>query len=280
MSTLRNSPYDSPIPRGTTPPEATDPGERLKQLRIELTQQQSRRDHIARQLDELQTDITDLEQTVGEVATTLSDYANEIKNMHTELHGLHYFYDQKTKMVAAAIGDKKDPIDDAIQSFDQETERLKDHLEGLARARDEARAESVRADAIQADKQTAYDGYKNYKQDTHAKLQDLETLRTASTQADEATDIATMYFLILEFKHVLHGTHIVSQHQLALDLKEKLSQLEAAKEDARQKKAVWNELSTNYDAQNATLVERLKGRRAALLAIVQKLYPVESVPAK
>jgi DNA repair exonuclease SbcCD ATPase subunit len=279
MSTPRN-PYDPPAHKGPTPPEATDPNERLKQLKIELVQQQSRRDHIARQLDELQTDITDLEQTVGEVTTTLSDYAKEIKNMHTELHGLHYFYDQKTKMVAAAIGDKKDPIDDAIQLFDQETERMTDQLEGVARARDEAQSESAKADAIQADKQAAYDGYKNYKQDTNAKLQDLEALRTTITQADDATDIATMYFLILEFKSVLQITHIVSQHQLAQDLKEKLSQLEAAKEAAREKKSAWNELSTNYDAQNATLVERLKGRRANLLAVVQALYPVESVPAK
>jgi hypothetical protein len=278
--TQHNSPYDSPASKTPMPPDVTDPNERLKQLQIELGEQQSRRDHIVKELDELQADITDLQNTVNEVQTTLTDYGNGIKGMQTELHGLQYFYDQKAKMVSAAIGEKKDPIDDAIQSFDRDTEKMEDHLEELGRRRDAAQTEFYKADAIQAERQSDYDAVKNYKQGTDAKLNDLKALRTAITQADDATDVATMYFLILEFKEVLEHTRLVSQHQLALDLKEKLSLLEATKEEARTKKSAWNELQTKYDAHKATLETRESGRRANLLAAIQAKYPVESTPAK
>ena len=278
--TQHNSPYDSPASKASTPPDITDPNERLKQLQIELSQQQSRRDHIAKELDELQADITDLQNTVNEVQTTLTDYGNGIKGMQTELHSLQYFYEQKTKMVAAAIGEKKDPIDDAIQTFDRDTDRMEDHLEELGRRRDAAHTEFLKADAIQVDREAEYDAVKNYKQDTDAKLNDLKALRTAITQADDATDVATMYFLILEFKEVLEHTRLVSQHQLAHDLKEKLSLLEAAKEEARTKKSAWNELQTNYDAHKKTLDQRESGRRTNLLAAIQAMYPVESTAAK
>jgi chromosome segregation ATPase len=278
--TQDNRPYELPASKSPTPPDLTDPNERLKQLQIDLGQQQSRRDHIAKELDELQADITDLQNTVNEVHTTLTDYGNGLKGMQTDLHSLQYFYEQKAKMVAAAIGDKKDPIDDAIQSFDRETEKMEDHLSELGRRRDAAQDEFAKADAIQADRQADYDAAKNYKQDTEARLTDLKALRTSITTADDATDVATMYFLTLEFKEVLKDTRLVSQHQLAHDLKEKLSLLEAAKEEARNKKSAWNELQTTYDAHNATLQTRVAGRRANLLAAIQAMYPVESTPAK
>jgi chaperonin cofactor prefoldin len=275
----RPNPHDPP-PGRTAGTEFIDPSERLKQLQIELAQQEAKLGHIGKQRDELKADIDDLAKTVDEVKTTLSEYGSEVKDLETKLHGLQYFYDQKHKMVMAAIGDKKDPIDDRIREFDHETERMGERLEELQEMRDAARDESERADTFQREKQADYDAVKEYKTGTENRLTEMDALRTAITQADEKNDVASMYFLVLEFSWVLEHTRILSQHHLAHDLKEELGELEAAKEDARSKKAAWDNLKTEYDAHKATLDARVASRRQHLLDAVQAMCPVQSPPAK
>jgi len=102
----------------------------------------------------------------------------------------------------------------------------------------------------------------------------MDSLRTAITKADDATDVASMYFEVLEFHNVLSKTEIVSQHELALDLKQKLGELEAAKEHARMKSAAMNNLQTEYTTQQTKLQNKISGRRQGLLASIQALYPV------
>lgn len=271
----RPNPPDPP-PGRTGTAEFIDPAERLKQLQIELAQQEAKLGHIGKQRDELKADIDDLAKTVDEVKTTLSDYGGEVKDLETRLHGLQYFYDQKHKMVMAAIGEKRDLIDDRIRQFDHETDRIGERLEQLRDMRDTAQQDSERADAFQQEKQADYDAVKEYKTATENRLAEMETLKASITQADEKNDIGSMYFLILEFRWVLEHTRILSQNHLAHDLKEELSELEAAKEDARTKKAAWDNLKAEYDAHKATLDARVAARRQHLLDLIHVICPVES----
>ena len=265
----RQNPYDQH--RGSEPP---DPNERLTQLKIELQQHQDRLDDLGKQKDELQADITDLEQTVTDVKTTLTTYGGQVKTLETTLHSLQYFYDQKHKMIIAAIGDKKGPIDELIREFDYETSRMQERLAELADRLSTAQQESQRATTNQNAKQADYDAVKAYTQKTQAKLTDLDSLRTSITQDDTATDVASMYFHVLEFQDVLSNTSIVSQHQLALELRQTLGELEQAKEHARVKSAEANRLQTEYNAHQATLTARETGRRQTLLGLIQAMYPV------
>jgi chromosome segregation ATPase len=251
----------------------------LKQLNIELAQQQSRQTHIGQQVTDLQTDINDLTKTVADVKNILTDYAGQLKDLETRLHGLRFFYDQKHKMIMAAIGDKKPPIDNLIEEFDEELARMQGAIDELTEKVQRAQEESTHAAAIQAEKQAAYDAAKAYTTNTVNQLNDLDTLRTGITKADDATDIASMYFLVVEFHHVLHHTEIISQHQLSVDLRHKLGELEAAKENARTKTADYNSLQTELTAQQATLATKKAGRRQQLLAAVQALYPAPAPSA-
>ena len=259
-------------PVGSEPP---DPMERLKQLNIELTQEQARQTHIGQQVTNLQADITDLTKTVAEVKATLTDYAGQIKDLESRLHSQQYFYDQKSKMIMAAIGDKKGPIDELITEFDHEIGAMQTRLAELNDRVISAQQESQRAAAEQNEKQAEYDHAKAYTSDVLAKLSDLDTLRASITTADDATDVASMYFLVLEFQNTLDSTEIISQHRLALDLRHKLGELEEAKERARVKSAALNGLQTEATALQATLDGKRAGRRATLLAEVQALFPVQ-----
>jgi chromosome segregation ATPase len=267
-------PYEPPDGGATT--ETVDPSERLRQLQAELEHQELRLTHVGKQRDELKVDIADLSKNVDDVKATLTSYGAEVQQLEATLHGLQYFYDQKTKMVMAAIGEKKEPIDLTIREYDHETGQLRERLQELATMLRAAQGESEKADAIQAQKQRDYDHVKAYKTKTEDQLKQLDALRGDITTADDATDVASMYFLVLEFKHVLEHTRIVSQHHLAQQLKEELSELEAAKEAARARKAAADDLTAEYTSHQQALASRVADRRQKLLDVIHTLYPVQA----
>jgi hypothetical protein len=261
---------------GTEPP---DPNERLKQLQIELDQNNARLDHLTKQRDALKTDITDLSTSVTAVKATVSAYGAALQDIEGRLHALHYFHEQKNKMIMAAIGDKRVPIDDLISDFDHELERMEQKLIELGERQEEAQEESEEADNVQAARQAAYDSVNQYQQHTTDQITDMEGLRTQIMLADDNTDVASMYFLVLEVGGELHHTHIISQHQLASNLRQKLSELESAKENARAKSAAFSSLQAEYNAHQATLEAKRAGRRAKLLAEIQAKFPAPAPPA-
>jgi chromosome segregation ATPase len=272
------SPYDT-ANRGGGNIEPPDPNERLKQLQIELDQHNARIDHLSKQRDALNTDLTDLSTAVTAAKTTLTHYGSALQDLESRLHALQYFYDQKSKMILAAIGDKKGPIDELIRDFDHEIERMQARLRELGEMQDAAQKESQEATAVQTARQADYDAINQYQQNTTAKLTDMEGLRTQITQADENNDVASMYLEVLELHGRLRETQVVSQHQLAVDLRQRLGELEAAKEHARAKTAAYNAVQADYSAHLATLQAKQAGRRAKLLAEVQAMFPAPAPSA-
>jgi len=261
------------------PPEAPDPNDRLAQLNIELKEHESRIDHLTKQKDDLQADITDLTKTVGDVKTALADYGSKIKDLETHLHSMRMFYEQKHKMVMAAIGEKKDPIDDMIRDFGYETDAMQRRVEELALRLEEATREAAKATQHQVVKQAEYDAVKGYTDRITSQLTDMDNLRTSINQADTSTDVATMYFDVLEFHDVLEKTHLMSQHELALELRNKLGELELAKEHARMRNAEASKLDTEEQKEQATLGNRVAGRRQSLLTEIQTKFPVPAQPS-
>jgi chromosome segregation ATPase len=254
--------------------EPSDPSERLRQLKTELAQQETTLSLIGKQRDELKTDIDDLQKNVDDVKKALADYGAGFKQIESSLQGLQYFFDQKSKMVLAAIGEKREAIHDRIHEYDAETGRMREQLRETAEALAAARNASEEADANQAQRQSEYDKANGYLAAVQDKLKQLDALRGDITKADDATDVASMYFLTLEFKHILEHTQIATQHQLAAKLKEELSELEAAKEHARARKAAWNSLQDDYANQKSALDARVANRRQKLLDTIHALYPV------
>lgn len=271
--TPRSEHEDQPH-RSTESIEPPDPDERLKELQHELNQHNSRIAHLTSQRDALNADITDLQATVAEVKATVTNYGSVHKDLEARLHALRYFYEQKAKMVHAAIGDKKGPIDELIREFDSETDKMQERLTELGEAQSAAQAESQEAAKVEAERQQDYDEKKQYQQQVTAKLIDMEALRTEITQSDDNTDVASMYFLLLECRHELEGTHAMSQHQLSVELRERLAELEAAKERARAKAHALSTVQEEYTAHKTALDTRRSGRRAKLLAEVQAKFPV------
>ena len=264
---------DETLPRESPGVEPTDPNERLKQLQDELTQNKSRIEHLNQQAGALQTDITDLSANVAEIQRTNSNYAGALLDLESRLQSLQYFFEQKHKMVLAAIGEWKDPINEMIREYDHEIEKMEKRAEDLGAKQDAAQKESAEAAKAQARSQKEFDKLNQSQQTVTAKLTDMENLRSQITVFDDKSDVASMYFLIYEFQHTLSNTEIISQHKLGLELRHGLARLEAVKENSRALTAAYNALASEYAAHEATLQTKQKTRRDQLLAAVQAKFP-------
>jgi peptidoglycan hydrolase CwlO-like protein len=254
--------------------EPPDPNERLKQLQNELTEQNNRIAHLSKQAGALQTDIADLTATVQQVDTAVTTYGAGLADLHHRLHALHYFSDQKSKMIHAAIGDRKGPIDELIRDFDLEIARMKERLAELLESKNTAQRESDKAAELQKSREAEYEFVIGTQKRLTKHLAAMESLRADITKADDQTDVATMYFLMLEFHHTLAETKVISQHELYLELRQRLGELESAKEHARAKGAALSSAQAEYTNHHTALEAKQQGRRDKLLAHVQKMFPV------
>jgi DNA repair exonuclease SbcCD ATPase subunit len=255
------------------PPNLDD---RLARLQTELEEHNDRIDHLSKQRDVLQDDITDLTTTVKQVTTTVTNYGAGLKDLHHRFQTLDYFYHQKSKMILAAIGDKKALIGDLIRLYDEELEGMRAHLQRLDEKQKTAEQESNGAESVQKALQEEYDKINSYQQYITDNLTEMDGLRTDITKADELTDVATMYFLILEFHNKLRETTIHTQHQLSLELRQKLGELETAKENARARSAALSSAQAEYTAHKKKLDTKITERRSTLLKAVDEIYPVPS----
>ena len=275
MSQTHRPGLHDPVYRGSgSSAEPPDPQERLKQLQSELAQHNLRIGHLNAQAAALQADITGLQTTVQQVQATVTTYGAGLQDLQSRLQALLYFYDQKSMMVLAAIGDRKGPIDDLIRDFDHEVDRMRDRVRELGEMQAAAQEESAEAASAETARQNEYNKVTGYQADVTGKLTDMEGLRAQITQADDNTDVASMYLLLLEFHHRLRETEVISQHQLSLELRHTLGELEAAKEKARAMATASSNVQADYTNHQNALESKQQNRRATLLTAVQTMYPV------
>jgi septal ring factor EnvC (AmiA/AmiB activator) len=75
-------------------------------------------------------------------------------------------------------------------------------------------------------------------------------------------------------RRLIDHTHIRSQAELCERLNEALSALEDAKERARERKAQWDALKTEQDAEAKKLSDLKTGRRDEILREIRAAWPV------
>jgi chromosome segregation ATPase len=250
------------------------PQQRLKQLTGELKRKKSEIEALTRQQGDLETDITELESTVTEVDTTLTAYGKNVKQLEKDRADLEYFLEQKTRMVAAAVQDKKEAIDRKIREYDHRIHEQDNKVRQLAEQEGEANEEFDEATRDQQAKQDAYDQAKNTEKKETDQIAALKDLKDKVTGADDQTDVASMYFLTLEMRRLIDHTHIRSQSELSERLNEALSALEDAKERARGRKAHRDALKTEQEAEAKKLADLKSGRRDEILREIRAAWPV------
>src|ERR1700736_6005556 len=115
-----------------------DPSRKLQQLTGELKRKQAEIDTLNKQTTDLQTDINDLKATVAEVTQIISGYGENVTKLRKDREDLEYFLEQKTKMVGAAVHDKKEAIDRIIRDYDAGLHEHANKVSRLAERAEEA----------------------------------------------------------------------------------------------------------------------------------------------
>src|SRR5258708_19527864 len=110
-----------------------DPADKLNQLKAMLSQEQSKIEKLNKQANDLQLDIQGLDAMVNEVKAALGTYGQAVHGLEKQRKELEYFSEQKNKMVAAAIGEKKEPIDRLIYQLHHLLPYLEDQVPTLGK---------------------------------------------------------------------------------------------------------------------------------------------------
>ncbi len=250
-----------------------DPNSKLNRLQQELSGKKAEIEHLSKQTTNLQDDITGLQSSITAGTGLLGKYGQALKDLQTSRGDIEYFYEQKSKMVNAAIGDKKDPVDHMVRKYDADTERTEAHAAQLKDRVDEANEALQEAGKKATHREEAWTKVMTYQQRLQQKLDGLKTLRTLITSADEANDAPSMYFLVLELKALLDHTNIESQQVLATRVNRSIDELEEAREHKRHRQLEVDHLQKELDKANQDVETRKAGRRTAILQEIAAQWP-------
>jgi chromosome segregation ATPase len=251
----------------------TDPNSKLNRLKQELDGKKSEIDHLTKQTTDLQVDITGLEGSIKAAGDLLAKYGQGLKDLQKSRDDIEYFYDQKSKMINAAIGERKEPVDHMVRDYDAHIQHLEGQAEQLKERLDAANEALQEATTKAAHREDAWNKVKSYQQRLQAKLDELKTLRDQITKADEANDAPSMYFLVLDLKALLAHTNIESQQQLAARVNKSIEELEEAREHKRTRQLEAERLQTESDAAAVAVQTAKTGRRAAILQQIAAEWP-------
>lgn len=253
------------------PPD--DPNSKLARLRQELDGKKSEIGTLSKQTADLQDDITGLETSIKAATELLAKYGQALRDLQKTRDDIEFFYEQKSKMINAAIGDKKEPVDHMVRDYDAHTQQLEAAAEQL-RERTDAAKEALREASTKADhREDVWNKAKSYQQRLQKKLDDLKSVRDRITKADEANDAPSMYFLVLDLKWLLAHTSIETQQQLAARVNKSIEELEEAREHKRHRQLEAERLQTELDAANAAVETAKSGRRETILHQIAVAWP-------
>jgi chromosome segregation ATPase len=253
-----------------------DPHRKLQQLTGELNRKQAEIKTLNQQTTDLQADITDLNTTVAEVSSILASYGDSVTKLRKDREDLEYFLEQKTKMVAPTVHDKKDAIDRLIRDYDAVLHAHGAKVAQLGERSLEAQEQAALSAAIVQKKQQGYDSAKQVQKVTTDHITELKALKDQIVAADNKQDVASMYFLTLEMRRLMHHTEIASQGRLADELNNALSQLEEAKEENRARNAARDALQVEHGAEKKKFDDMKANRRKDILAAIQAAWPPPS----
>jgi hypothetical protein len=249
------------------------PEDQLKELQRTLESQNKQIQALEKKRNSLKDDLTGLQQTVSDLAAIIAAYKEACKALNQQRSELDLYVQSKTPMLDAAVGDKKDAIEECIRSVDEWIDQwtcYADQLEPKAKAAAEAASRSAEA----ADNaQKTYDELKNSAKSLGEQLKALKELRDQIEQEDDKNNICRMYFLLKEFKSGLAAIQLHTPEELERQLCLVWTELSRAKEAARTARAEADSAREQADRAKSKAADATAKRRELVLECVDCACP-------
>jgi chromosome segregation ATPase len=217
--------------------DAKSPEERLEELKRQLQQHDDRLGSLTKERDALKTDVEALSKSVDEIGKASAAYGKGVAALGEEWKGASAYHKTKAQMVEAALGEeKKKTADERIAAFAKKLADKRTRVGEAEAAAAAAAGEYEKARKAFEEKQRAYDETKDRLKSLGNNLQAIKGYRAQIEKYDDQGKPAHMYVIVLELKKTLDRTQVKSREDFEKELKQAWQELEAAREEARQKR--------------------------------------------
>jgi DNA repair exonuclease SbcCD ATPase subunit len=242
------------------PPADQNPEDRLKALQAELLKDEQELGARTKARDALKSDVDSLAKTVEEIKKASSAFGGGLAGLNEERNKMADYDATKAKMIDAALGDKKAQV---VAKIDEVKGKIETQRQAVTTARTNATQTGTESEAAQTEleaKQGAYDSYKEIQKGLTDNIQKLNGFRSKIEKYDDPPEPASMFVYLQEMETVLTATKIPTQAEFDQTLNARWKELDAAKEQARNKKLAWEAAKAKLTAEQATLAAMEKSR--------------------
>lgn len=257
--------------KGTTP--ATEAGapqyagasagsvsEQLRQLKQELDQKEGDLSVQSKQRDALKADFTALEKSAGEVNKSPDDYEKARPSLIQDKKALEDYHTPKYGMVKGTLGSKVDSIKSIIAAIDGAIKTLREEIPKQKVAVTEAAAAYEAAAAVLTTAQKNFEDLKNLLKSSQDNIKKMQGWRKTIEEFDDKNDAKSMYVYLRELKYLLDATRIRTKDKYQDELEQAWTDLNDAKDEAREAQAAWDTAKNALAQASADLVHLEENR--------------------
>ena len=271
-NSTQESPQDSELGLRADPEEATQsPEDRLKFLQAELARREEQIDKETKEKAALKADVDALTKTVDELNKAKVAFAQAAPGLRQDVGALDTYYKTKEQMVEAALGEKRKDVDNKIIEVENKIKDAKAKVARLEAAAKTACDLDTQAQKTLDAKQQAYDRQKTLQKSLGDNIKTLNSFRKQIEEFDDKTKPASMYVILRELNKVRTTSTVPEQATFDADLEKAFNELDAAKEDARQKKLACEAAQAEVVKAQAALAALEKSRVEDILKATEPL---------
>jgi hypothetical protein len=245
------------------------PEDQLSKQQAALIQRQSELDEKNKLVISIKNQIEVLKAGIADVNQTLAAY--DEASLRKKLEDSKKVLVGKTEAATCAVKkEKQDEIKKTVDEFDKALTAQGQGVKTAFTDAQTAREDSENADKVVALKQAAYDDIKKGPDPT---LKGLKTLLDSADQAQIKSDYISLYFYVIEAQTVSDSITIQSKGEYTTSLQAALNELDAAKQDAFDKKAKADQLGKDYTDAKQKYEAAQASRRTDLLKLLRDITP-------
>lgn len=249
-----------------TPSESLPNPERtLEQLKEQLEESQTAITRETTKHTNLKESVARLEQRLKDITQTLDTYAKAFENLQKEKADREEYFNTKSRMIEAAIGDKKDKIEEQINEVDKEIQDKEAEVVKLEGEHNEAKGAYEAAKEKAEKKQKEYEFVKEYQKNVDTKLKELKRLNQEIEREEEQANTELMYVLMKEYESILDEVKLKSEEMFEKELIEAWQDLYESNEHLMEKKEKLGEANLTLEEAKEALETLMKNRRVSII---------------
>jgi chromosome segregation ATPase len=243
-------------------PQPTGLETKLEKLKDDLKKCEEQIAGLKKNKETFTADIAFLEKVDKEIDQVSTAYSKALDEINSYITNIDTYYSTKKTMIEEALKSKMNEINIEIKSIASKISVTRDDLKTLGSEFNDSKKQYETAIIKREERQSEYDGLKNFKTRVDDKLKKLKEYRKTMEEEDTALNTKNMYVYLKEIEEIL--TPLKSEIKNADDFKNALTAkwqaMDNAEVNLRKKEKAMNEKQTQLENKEKEL-EKLEEKR-------------------